>query len=973
MSLKKFIKHATLMLTGFLFAINVWSQSPIADSTLAIIRGRVIDNTNAKPIYGADIFLNDFKTSSDIDGKFEIKAPNGYYTLLIEIDNYADLTIEEVEINQELNTLGDLSLTPVTESMGQVNVTVKRMQNTEDALLTAKRISPNLIDGISSASFKRIGDGDAASAMKRVTGVSIEGGKYVYVRGLGDRYTKTTLNGMDIPGLDPDRNTIQMDLFPTSVIDNIVVSKTFTADLPADFTGGIVDLATKDFPSRRTFNVSAGIGYNPSMNLQSDYVTYSTGSTDFLGFDDGSRSNPTNGIKKIPSTVDVLRGGAGADQYYSILNGLNPNLGTETKTSPLNFDFSISYANTHKINKKYTLGYQSALTYKNQTEIYRDAEFNLWAKPNETSNNELIPFEIQKGNYGTNNVILAYLGSIALKSKSDKFNLNLLHIQNGESRAGKFFFQNSVQGANWDANQYNLEYNQRSLTNLYLTGKHVRDRGNWTIEWKIAPTRSAMSDPDIRFTRIRVPDLTISSEAGFPTRIWRELEEYNIANRIDFTRKLKLLGLKSNLKFGGAYTFKHRDFNIESFQIQGGIDGFDDPQVIMKPENLFSPDNQGGFYYVADFVDGNGYRKNPNAFQGRVNYAAAYVSTETEINSKLKVVAGLRTEMYTQFYSGLNQIGQNLKDKKVMEDFGLFPTINGVYQLGKSTNLRASYARTTARPSFKELSFAQILDPITGRSFQGGLFGEETTIFENGTPRVLKLWDGNLRSSNINNFDIRWESFKKKGDMISVGLFYKGMKNPIEIVQYVADDNAYQPRNVGNASLYGAEFELRQNLEIIASELKQFYFNTNLTYTISEININDAEFLSKTYGARDGQTISRKREMAGQAPYIINGGLSWMSKAKRLEAGMYYNVQGATLQFVGYANRADIISVPFHSLNFSASGKFGYKNRMNIGVQVSNLLNDKQESIFRSYQAQQQYFQRLAPGTSVSVKFSYSL
>ncbi len=961
------------MLIGLFTTVNSFAQTSADTLTTVLLRGRIIDNNQAKPVFGVDIEINGQIQSTDIDGKFEFSLRSGTYTLNAEADGFASLILEDIFANEAINNLGDIRISPKTETIGQVNVSVKRMQNTEEALLTAKRIAPNLIDGISSASFKRMGDGDAASAMKRVTGVSIEGGKYVYVRGLGDRYTKTTLNGMDIPGLDPDRNSIQMDLFPTSVIDNIVVAKTFTADLPADFTGGIIDIATKDFPSKRSFNVSAGIGYNPSMHLQNDFLGYSGGKTDFLGFDDGTRKNPTQGMNRIPSTVDVLRGGANAQEYYNILNGFDPNLGTTQKTSPLNFDFSISYANSHKINKKYTLGYQSALTYKNETEFYRNAEFSLWAKPNETSQNELIPFERQIGNYGTNNVIVAYLGSIALKSKSDKFNLNLMHIQNGESRAGDFFFQNTVQGANWDAKQYNLEYNQRSLTNLFLTGKHIRDRGNWIIEWKIAPTRSALSDPDIRVTRIRVPDLTVSSEAGFPTRIWRELEEYNLANRIDFTRVTQVFGLKSNLKFGGAYTFKYRDFSIESFQIQGGIDGFEDPQVIMKPENLFSKENQGGFYYVADFVDGNGYRKNPNSFNGRVNYAAAYVSTETEINNKLKIVAGLRTEMYTQNYSGLNQSGQNLKNEKVMEDFGLFPTLNGVYQLGKTTNLRASYARTTARPSFKELSFAQILDPITGRSFQGGLFGEQTTIFENGNPVNLQLWDGKLRSTIINNFDIRWETFQKQGDMISVGLFYKGMKDPIEIVQYVADDNAYQPRNVGNATLYGAEFEVRQNLEIIAPEFKQIHFNANITYTYSQISINEAEFLSKTYGAREGQTISRKREMAGQAPYIINGGLSWLSKAKRFEAGAYYNVQGATLQFVGYANRADIISVPFHSLNFSASGKFGYKNRMNVGIQVSNLLNDKRESIFRSYQAQQQYFQRLAPGTAVSVKFSYSL
>jgi len=835
-------------------------------------------------------------------------------------------------------------------------------------------MAPNMIDGISAASFKRIGDGDAASAMKRVTGVSIEGGKYIYVRGLGDRYTKTTMNGVDIPGLDPDRNSIQMDLFPTAVIDNIVVAKTFTADMPADFTGGIVDLATKDFPSKKSFNVSFGLGYNPAMHLQSDYLDYEGSSTDFLGFDNGKRRNPTKGLNQIPSVVDAVSRNSLADEFYRINGDFDKNLGTTEKTSPVNFDFGISFANTKKLNRKYTLGYQSSLSYKNQTDFFRDAQFNLYAKQNETSQTELIPFERQTGNYGVNNVILGYLGSIALKSKSDKFRFNILHIQNGESKAGKFFFRNSLQGANWNAQQYNLEFNQRSLTNAFLSCKHTRDRGNWEVEWKVAPTLSTMYYPDVRFTRIRVPDLTISSEAGFPQRIWRSLQEYNVANRLDITRKTRLSGFKTTLKFGAAYTFKYRDYSIESYQIQGGFDGFEDPQIIMLDQNLMSSTNRDGFYYTADFVDGRGFRNNPNAFKGSVNYAATYLSGDVDFTKDFKVIAGLRGEMYQQFYSGINQNGDELNNQEVMNHLRLFPTVNMVYRLKRKTNLRASFTQTTARPSFKELSFAQILDPITGRSFQGGLFSESVHIVdENGQSQNLLLWNGDLRPTNINNFDLRFETFMKRSDMFSVGVFYKSMTNPIEIVQYMADNNAYQPRNVGNATILGAEFELRKNLEVVHSALKYFSFNTNVTVTQSEISINDAEFLSRTFGARDGQTISRKRAMAGQAPYIVNGGLGYQSRTKLFEAGVYYNVQGPTLQFVGYANRADVFTVPFHSLNLTASGKFGYKNRMNLALKVSNLLNDKREQIFSSYQANSEFFQQLAPGTTISVKFSYSM
>ena len=972
--MKKIILYCFLYLTA---SSPVFAQIMEADTKdgFGTVRGRIIDDKTGKSVYGAEIQLLNSSVESDVDGKFELKAAAGTHNLSISLANYADLNLTDVVVTLgEVRTIGDVRLSPVTESMTAVKISVKRMQNTESALLTSKRMAPNMIDGISAASFKRIGDGDAASAMKRVTGVSIEGGKYVYVRGLGDRYTKTTMNGVDIPGLDPDRNSIQMDLFPTAVIDNIVVAKTFTADMPADFTGGIVDLATKDFPSKKSFNVSFGLGYNPAMHLQSDYLDYEGSSTDFLGFDNGKRRNPTKGLNQIPSVVDAVSGNSLADEFYRINGDFDKNLGTTEKTSPVNFDFGISFANTKKLNRKYTLGYQSSLSYKNQTDFFRDAQFNLYAKQNETSQTELIPFERQTGNYGVNNVILGYLGSIALKSKSDKFRFNILHIQNGESKAGKFFFRNSLQGANWDAQQYNLEFNQRSLTNAFLSGKHTRDRGNWEVEWKVAPTLSTMYDPDVRFTRIRVPDLTISSEAGFPQRIWRSLQEYNVANRLDITRKTRLSGFKTTLKFGAAYTFKYRDYSIESYQIQGGFDGFEDPQIIMLDQNLMSSTNRDGFYYTADFVDGRGFRNNPNAFKGSVNYAATYLSGDVDFTKDFKLIAGLRGEMYQQFYSGINQNGNELNNQEVMNHLRLFPTVNMVYRLKRKTNLRASFTQTTARPSFKELSFAQILDPITGRSFQGGLFSESVNIVDDkGQSQNLLLWNGDLRPTNINNFDLRFETFMKRSDMLSVGVFYKSMTNPIEIVQYMADNNAYQPRNVGNATILGAEFELRKNLEVVHSALKYFSFNTNVTVTQSEISINDAEFLSRTFGARDGQTISRKRAMAGQAPYIVNGGLGYQSRTKLFEAGVYYNVQGPTLQFVGYANRADVFTVPFHSLNLTASGKFGYKNRMNLALKVSNLLNDKREQIFSSYQANSEFFQQLAPGTTVSVKFSYSM
>ncbi len=958
-----------------------------------IIRGRIIDGSNAKKIQNAEIELisatnaniegsesdraaipspeKPIKTTSDLDGKFEIQAAPGSYSLRITAEGYNAISITDITINSnETNPIGDIKLESAVEGMEEVKISVKSVKNNEEALLTAKKIAPNMIDGISAANFKRIGDGDAASAMSRVTGVSVEGGKYVFVRGLGDRYTKTTLNGVDIPGLDPDRNTIQMDLFPTNVIDNIVVSKTFTADLPADFTGGVVDISTKDFPEKKNWSVNFGLGYNPNMNLKSNYLTYQGSSTDFLGFDNGSRDIPTDNSSQIPSYTDFLinPNGTKGKEFQEITRKFNPTMGAEQKTSFLNLSMGISYANQKKLNKKYTLGYQASLTYKNETEFYEGAEFNLYAKDPNPENMELTALERQTGNYGTNNVLLGALGGIALKSTNDKYRFNILHIQNGESKAGQFYFRNTNLGANWEANQNNLEYNQRSLTNILIAGTHSRNKGKTKIDWKIAPTRSNISDPDIRFTRFRDPDNVISTEVGKPERIWRDLTEYNVANRLDVSKEVRVLGKKGKLGMGLAYTYKNRSFDIRNFQVTVGDTKFSgDPNEIFNESNLVSASNKNGVRYDAMFIK-NGQVVNPNKFQSQVHYSAAYATQEVQISPLLKTVVGLRAEQYTQLYTGINQLKTiDYQNEKVINNVNLFPTANAMYNISKNANIRISYARTIARPSLKEMSYAEILDPITGRTFIGGKAVETT----NGGKDTL--WNGDLRSTHINNFDIRWESFQKSGNMISAGVFYKTLKDPIEIVQFLADAGSFQPRNVGNATILGAEFELRQQLSIISDFLKQWSFNTNLTITESRINITESEYLSRKNSARSGQIIDRNRAMAGQAPYIINGGLSYTNKKKTLDAGLFYNVQGPTLQFVGFSNNTDVYSVPFHSLNFNANIKFGPQNKMDLGVKVSNLLNDKREQIFSSFNAQDQYFTRLNPGTNISVKFSYSL
>ncbi len=958
------IKKATLaivlvvifqLLAGFAFAQN------------GTIRGTVFEEATGEPLFGVSVLVKELSTGAvtDFDGKFEILVAPGTYTIQVSYISYAtsELTAVEVKAGQ-VNILGEISLKEDASELETVTVQASAIRTTESALMSVKRSAPNLLDGISASTFRQIGDGDAAAAVKRVTGVSIEGGKYVYVRGLGDRYTKTVLNGMDVPGLDPDRNTIQMDIFPTNVIDNIIVSKSFTSDLPADFTGGVVDIETKDFPEEKTMRLGIAGGLNPSMHFNGNYVTYQGGKTDWLGFDDGTRSIPTGGRTDIPQYGQVVgnpNSPAGLE-YQEILGGFNKTLGGTRQSSMMDFGLSFSLGN-QLVRPKATWGYNAAVTYKNETEYYQNAEFNLYAKPIGQTETELEPLEKQRGDFGVNSVLLGGMAGIALKTHASKYKINVLHLQNGESKAGIFDFQNTNLGSNFDATQYNLEYSQRALTSVLLSGTHYFNGRDWEVKWKIAPTLSSIEDPDIRFTRFRLPTNNISTEVGLPARIWRTLREENLMGKGDITKSLSVWDRDAKLKFGGSYSFKNRLFNIQSFQFPTGSTQFSgDPNEILNEENLFSADNRNGVRYNPDFIPNN-----PNEYEASATTVGGYASVELNPAQKLKAVVGLRAEQFNQFYTGTNQNASIVFDQvEMIDDLDFFPTVNLIYNLKENQNLRFSATRTTARPSFKELSYAEILDPITGRTFIGGLYPETT----NGGTEVL--WDGNLTSSRINNFDLRWEMFQQRGEMFSVSAFYKTFDRPIEMVQFLSDPGSFQPRNVGNGAVAGLEFEFRKSLKFLTPSLEDFAWNTNVTLVDSRINMSESELRSRTNSAKEGEVVKDTRQMAGQAPFIVNTGVSYHSYPTGFEAGLFYNVQGSTLNYVGFGNRTDTFTVPFHSLNFNLNKSFGADERVQAGLGIENILNQRRDVVFSAYGAQDQLFSSLSPGTKLKFNLSFS-
>lgn len=961
-TMKSYLLMLSLMLSAAGFAQNGFIQGTLYE-----------DNGETAPFAQVTVVETGKLLQTDLDGIFQVTLPVGTYSLEFYYFGFEKKMITGIEVKDgETNILGDVVLQPESNVIGAVTVTASADRETEQAILLQRRNATNVMDGISAARFRKVGDSDAAASMKRVVGVSVEGGKYVFVRGLGDRYTKTLLNGLDVPGLDPDRNTIQMDIFPTGIIENIIVNKTFNAYLPADFTGGVVDINLKDFPEERSQSISASLGYNPNFHLNSNYLTYDGGSLDLLGFDDGTRAIPAE--DNIPQFVDAVSdpNGPNGQRYSEILRTFDPTMSTMQTMSLM--DFSLGYSiGDMKRHDGYSQGYTFAISYSNSTEYYDRAIYGRYGLNADPSVFEMETREYQEGSYGVNNVLISVLGGYAYKTGTSKYSIKAIHLQSGEKKAGVFDYLNSDQGAIFEGIQHNLEYSQRSLSNLLISGKHSNPDNDWEVEWKVSPTYSILYDPDVRFTRYEIRannDFVIGTEAGLPQRIWRNLGELNLSERLDLTNKYQAFGSDAKLQFGLSHTFKNRNYNIRSFNlnVRGNIPLTGNPDELFFEENLWpTPGLGSGTTYDAVFLP-----TNPNDYNAKVSNTGAYVSTDLELGVRLKGTLGVRVEHFMQFYTGQNQLGTIVYNNEVvLNNVNVFPSLNLVYAADEKTNIRFSYSTTVARPSLKELSFAEIFDPLTGRTFIGGLFRDE----DQSTNTVY--WDGNLQSSIIQNLDLRYELYNAPGSSMSFGVFYKYFQNPIEIVQFVTLANSFQPRNVGDANLFGGEFEIRQNLSFISEKLKTLSFNGNVTYTSSRIQLSPTEYESRVNNAREGQEIDRYRPMAGQAPLVINAGISYTGLVETAtegwEIGLFYNVQSSTLQFVGIVDRPDIYTVPFHSLNLNMSKSFGEDNRQRLGFKVQNILNDDRESVFRSFNAQDQFFTSLAPGIQFSVSYSYKL
>ena len=778
-----------------------------------------------------------------------------------------------------------------------------------------QRKSPKLFDAITADQFSKIGANDAAGALKKVTGVTITGGKYVYVRGLGDRYSKSTLNGSEIPNLDPDKNAIQLDLFPTSLIDNIMVYKTFTPDLPGDFTGGLVDISTKDFPNSFSFELSVGLGYNDQANFNNNFLTAKGSPTDFLGYD--------NGFRSLPSVLNRYTANNFPQPYIasqSVITQVSRAFGN-TQFEPghesqfLNHDISLSIGNQFHLFKK-PLGFILGLSYSRDFSNYDNGIENVYTSSSQgqTSLDGDVLTATKEQKSSDEVLIGGMLNTSYRFSNNHKIGVSLLTNQSGSSEAR---YQDGLElDFDPDSSTYLqnrvISYMQRSFKNVQVRGEHVIPAlHNLNIKWSNSYTVSSINQPDLRRIRTNYypqSDGTVGYHKGNqdrPQRIFYNLDETTNNARLDFTLPLSIVKNwgESRIKFGGAYTYKDRSFReslyeyyIDNPDYDGNIDAF------FQEENLGFVNNELKNYLIIQ-------NEPDNSYDAHQKLLASYLMVETPLWQNLKVTTGIRFEKTDMNVKSLKPTAGDIQTS----DF--LPSLAVTYSINELTNLRLSANRTIARPSFREFA------PLAMYEFLGGY-----------------LQDGNpgLKRTLISNFDLRWEKFPSQNEYLSFSLFYKRFFNPIENTQLPSAGGSaseFQYNNIGESNLYGIELEARKNLGIDGSLLQHFRISANFTYVYSFINITDAELQAIRVldpGAKD------TRPMFNQAPYTINGSLTYENPEKGWESTLSYNVTGKRL-IVYQTDLPSIYLQPMPELDFTLKKEI-FRD-LSVRFRAKNLLN----------------------------------
>jgi TonB-dependent receptor len=913
------------------------------DNTGRII-GRVVDAASAEPLSGVQVVVNDgvVGTLTDLDGRFVLtNVPTGMVTLTAQSLGYGTKTVTDLQVLPEEVTPFNITLEQTAVELAGISVTAAAEAGSATAILDQRRSSIASVEAVGSQEISRRPDGDAAAVAQRLTGVTVAEGKYVFVRGLGERYSQTSLNGSSLPSPEPEREVVPLDIFPSGFLESLSTQKTYTPDLPADFSGGSVKIETKDFPDRFTLRASVGSSFNSNSQFEDGFLNYGGGGRDWLGLDDGSRGQPEvmerlmGGIRsgqRLPQNdAEVL-------QIAEALRGTGFDFGPGARSTPLNRTFGLSVGGRNDFRDDGELGYFLAGTYSDNYTISgggcADGALQDLQDLNTESCREFerkwrnSAFQEGTADIATPNVDYAFerglrqiswgtVGNFTVKpTPSQKISLQTTINLTTDDEARTYRGENAEDiGGLIEAQR--ARWVERLLLWSQLSGEHAAF-GESQLEWRLSASRAQRDEPLLR--EVIYQEDTFNgefnaidfSESG--KYFFSELVDNDLSAGLDWRFPFEFLDEDAAIKVGGLYRQRDREFGARRLNWNFLADEISDFDAALAAATL----TQGPITSASQF--GLGEIVEPgDVYTADDERLAGYAMLELPLGEEFQAILGARVERYNL---GVDSRGESLQDT---DQTDVAPSITLIWSPTDDVRVRASGSQTVDRPEFRELAPFQFTEASSLRQ----LFGNP-----------------DLESATLRAADLRVDFFPGAGEILSIGGFFKSIDEPIEQVFIQAASTAFSFQNADKATVVGLETDAQIRLGRFIEALDAITLQGNYSYIDSNVDV-------RADGGFDPTSLERPLE--GQAEYVLNAGINY-ADFSGFEAGVFLNRFGDRLTAAGGGGVPDIYERPRNSLD--ATLGFPVYGGVKASVKASNLLDDEytfEQSLNGFSQLQRQY------------------
>lgn len=905
------------------------------------INGKIVDARTAEPIIGANVVIEGTTVgaATDLEGAFQISnVKPGTYTIVVSSITYKTQSLTDVIVEGGKITTLDVPLAEEVSELSEVVVTAKREINTDGNLIRSIREAKLVVSGISAEQITRLPDRDAAEVMKRVPGVTVVDNRFVVVRGVPERYNQVMINNAIAPSTEIDRRSFSFDLIGAGAIDQMLIYKSASAELPGDFAGGMIRVVTKQPSNEEFINVGFNVGYRTNATGQTT-ISSQGSSTDWLGFDNGFRDLPSN----FPSSSALKTSAKNSPLRERAGKSLTNNFAPLSKNAPVNMGFSFNLA------KHFNVGHVkfsnlTSLAYSNSY-MHAQAKFLRYNTFTPTSAEKRFEY---RDDFYSNDARFNIVHNWRFDLNDRNFiEFKNLFVQLGENETTIRTGEDYIQNPNFDRTNYAYHYLSRSIYSGQLMGTHTLGDGSSKISWLVGANLVSRNEPDYRRFRTFRDKAEAGTEAPYTMqlpaagnvfetgRFWSKLNDRGFSNSADY---VKTFGnpdakRKATIRAGYYAEYKTRSFNARFVNyLYPNSAGFDpavgDSLSRLPLTNVFAPENirkSNGFV----IEDGT---QPQDTYEGKNTLTAGYVSGSLPMGN-FDVTVGFRGEYNVQQLNARTNTGPIAINNPI---FSALPSLNVAYNLGNRSLVRVAYGRTVNRPEFRELA------PFLYYQYE-----YEAAIY--GNPK--------LKTATIDNIDARWEMYPNPGEIISVGGFYKNFTNPIETYLQVTTDNPqFSYGNAPTANSYGVELEFRKSLASLglAKILRNTSVNLNAAWIHSNVDIG-------TNLANANQI--RNRPLQGQSPYIINAGLYYFDEASGFSVNVAYNVFGPRIFSVGDKNFPSWWEMPRNSVDFQISKtwakrfetKFNIQNLLDATYSIyqdndnNNEIKTDQEAIIRQY------------------------